>query len=74
MIGVRLTGRTKDTQGRTRKPYPNICREEMPTIEPRRHYCRLGAWHDGPHMSKHHKWNPGDRAAKEIRCRRSTKK
>lgn len=67
MIYARVTGRTKDTQGRERRPYPNMCREEMPTIETRRHYCRLGAWHKTEwHKSKRFKWKTGDRAARKI--------
>ena len=65
-IYARVTGTTRNTQGRRRKPYPNICREEMPTIETRRHYCRLGAWHDGPHQSKRHQWESGSRTVTPL--------
>lgn len=61
---ARVTGRTRDKQGRERKPYPNMCREEMPTIEAKRRYCRLGAWHHGKHKTKGFTWESGDRMAK----------
>ena len=61
-----MQARAQGLTRNTRKPYPNICREEQPTMEVRRHYCRLAAWHSGPHQSKKYTWEPGAAVAVPI--------